>query len=386
MVLILIAFTLNFVRYGMVFPLVPLLAHDLGASPAMIGVVVGAFSLLSLFLSVPIGGFTDRTGTKRILLLGVLCNIASALLLLRATDILILMISQVLGGLGFQLNIVSSQAFIACLDSPLKRESGFGYLTFSAALGQSLGPVLGGVIASRFDYHVAFLTVLLISTLGLLILGFRESNVPRGADRYSLKRDLRQATVLLSDSRMLAVLAFTFVIIFAVSLRMSFLPVFLLNRGLSEALVGLLISLLAVTSTLIRPFVGRLLQMFSRRSILAFCILAVAVGTGSIPLLPSVLAVALALCTFGFGFGLTQPLSMLMVADLTVPERSGLSMGVRFMAITLANLLGPVLLGVLVEPLGLDAAFYASALMVITIGAYILSWKSQLLPGRREES
>jgi len=384
MVLILIVFCLNFVRYGMVFPLVPLLANDLGAAPAMIGIVVGAFGFLSVFLSVPLGGFTDRVGTKRILVLGVLCNMASALLLLRATHILALIASQVLGGLGFQLIIVSGQTFIACLDSPLKRESGFGYLTFSAALGQSLGPVLGGVIASRFDYHVAFLVVLLISTLGLLILGLRASNGPRDADRYSLRRDLQYATTILSDSRMLAVLAFAFVIVFAASLRMSFLPVLLLDRGSSKALVGLLISILALMSTLIRPFVGRLLQIFTRRRILAFCMLTVAAGVCLIPLLSSVFTVALALATFGLGFGLAQPLTMLMVADLAVPGHSGLGMGIRFMAITLAGCLGPVLLGVLVEHLGLDAAFYVSAFTVVTIGGYILSRKSQLLPERRE--
>jgi MFS family permease len=383
MLLILVVFSLNFTRYGMVFPLVPLLAHDLGASPAVIGVIVGAFGLLSFFLAIPVGGFTDRVGVKRALALGVLCNIVSALLLLRAGHVLTLMASQVAGGLGFQLHIVASQAFIASLDSPLRRESQFGYLTFSAALGQSLGPVLGGVIASRFGYHGAFLACLLVSTLGLMIMGFRDSRGVRTPGRYSLRGDLRHASALLSNSGMLALLAVTFVVIFTVSLRTSFLPVLLLERGASEALVGLLISLFAGTSTLIRLFTGSLLQRFSRRAMLALALLAVALGVGLIPILSSVSTVVLALCIFGFGFGLAQPISMVMVADLADPRHSGLSMGIRFMSITLASILGPVLLGVVVEGFGLHAAFYVSALFVIVTGGYILSWKSELLPGRR---
>jgi len=384
MLLILVVFTLNFTRYGMVFPLVPLLAHDLGASPAIIGVIVGAFGLLSFFLAIPIGGFTDRVGVKRALALGVLCNIVSALLLLRAGHVLPLIASQVAGGLGFQLHIVASQGFIASLDSPLQRESQFGYLTFSAALGQSLGPVLGGVLASRFGYHGAFLGVLLVAALGLMIMGFRETRGPRASGPYSLRRDLRHARALLSNSGMLALLAVTFVVIFTVSLRTSFLPVLLLERGSSEALVGLFISLFAGTSTLIRPFTGRLLRRFSRRGMLALAILAVALGVGLIPMVSSVFTVALALCIFGLGFGLAQPISMVMVADLADPRHSGLSMGIRFMAITLANILGPVLLGVVVEGFGLHAAFYVSALFVIVTGGYIVSWKSELLPARRE--
>jgi MFS family permease len=384
MLLILVVFTLNFTRFGMVFPLVPLLAHDLGASPTVIGVIVGAFGLLSFFLAIPVGGLTDRVGLKRALALGVLCNIVSALLLVRAGHVLTLMASQVVGGLGFQLHIVASQAFIASLDSPHRRETEFGYLTFSAALGQSLGPVLGGVIASRFGYHGAFLAVLLLSALGLMIMGFREPRGVRAPGRYSLRHDLRHAGNLLSNSGMLAILAFPFIVIFTVSLRTSFLPVLLLQRGSSEALVGLLISLFAGTSTLIRPFIGSLLQRFSRRGMLALAMLAVALGVGLIPMLSSVFTVALALCIFGLGFGLAQPLSMVMVADLADPRHSGLSMGIRFMAMTLASILGPVLLGVVVEGFGLHAAFYVSALFVIMTGGYILSWKSELLPGRRE--
>jgi MFS family permease len=381
--LLLIAFSLTFVRYGMVFPLVPLEAQELGASPAMIGLIVGAFSLLSLFLAVPIGGITDRFGVKRILLLGVLCNVSSALLLLHAS-VFFLMTSQILGGLGFQLHIVSSQSFVASIDSPLRRERTFGYLTFSAALGQSLGPVLGGIIATRFGYHEAFLAALLLSVAGLIVLGVRESRRVSHVGRYSLVGDLRHAAKAFSDSRMLAVLAFTFGVIFTVSLRTSFLPVLLMKRGLEEAEVGLLIAIFAASMTLIRPFVGRIFQVFSRRNMMAFSVLAVVFGVGLIPGLSSFFTTALALCLFGLGFGLTQPLSMVMVADLSDPEHPGLSMGIRFTVISLANLLGPVLLGFLVEGVGLDGPFYASAFLVLAIGAYILKWKPGLLPGRRE--
>jgi len=54
------------------------------------------------------------------------------------------------------------------------------------------------------------------------------------------------------------------------------------------------------------------------------------------------------------------------------------------MVITLGNLLGPILLGFLVETVDLNASFYASALLVFGVGAYILKWKPELLPGRRE--
>ena len=52
----------QFLRFGIVFPLVPLIAERLGARPSMIGVVVGMFSLFSLFLAIPMGSLVDRFG------------------------------------------------------------------------------------------------------------------------------------------------------------------------------------------------------------------------------------------------------------------------------------------------------------------------------------
>jgi MFS family permease len=215
-------------------------------------------------------------------------------------------------------------------------------------------------------------------------LGFREPNQIRCSGPYSLKGDLGRAAAVFSDSRMLAVLAFTFVILFAVSLRASFLPVLLAKRGMMEADVGLMISLFAASMTIIRPFVGRIFQAFSRKYMMGFSTLSVAVGVGLIPVLASWPMTALMVCLFGLGFGLTQPLSMVMVADLADPEHPGMSMGVRFMVITLANLVGPASLGFLVEAVGLNAPFYASAALVLAVGAYILKWKPGLLPGRRK--
>lgn len=373
----------HYTRFGIVFPLVPLLAQRLGATPSLIGLLVGAFNLLPVFLSVPAGGLTDVFGVKRMFVLGVLCNVANGFLLIVARDLPVIILAQFIGGLGFQLHVVSSQSYVSRLPTAVQREKGFSVITFVAALGQTVGPAVGGSIAGRFGYGAAFAAALLLSTAGLVILGLREA--PSAASpRYSLRHNLKQARALLTEPRMRAVLLFASAAIFAVSLRMSFLPVLLRSRGLSETLLGLLIGLLAGTSTLVRPFVGNLLAALGRKPLLAVAAITVVLGAGTVPLLSSVLPLALAVSVFGIGFGLTQPLSMVMVADLAEPEHAGVAIGVRFTAITLATMLGPVLFGFVVEGFGLSAAFYAGAGLMGGVGAYLLFLRPDLVPGRRE--
>ena len=54
-------------------------------------------------------------------------------------------------GIAFLLLVIASQAFFSRLPDSSRREKGFGWLSFGAAAGQSVGPILGGVLVDRFE-------------------------------------------------------------------------------------------------------------------------------------------------------------------------------------------------------------------------------------------
>ena len=380
----LIALTLHFIRHGIIFPFIPLLAEQMGAAPMTIGFIVGSFSLIAVFLSIPLGGLVDRFGVKRLLVLGVCCNIVNAAILIRTDTVSMLIIAQLIAGIAFLLNVVASQAFISRLPDTSRREKGFGWLAFSASAGNSVGPILGGVLVGRFDYPVTFWVVLAFSSAGLIILGLentRESIATKSS--YSPVQDARQAGLLAISPQVLLVLIFTFAIVFAASLRASFLPVLLRTEGLTEFTVGMLISIFAIMSTGIRLIFGRLLDMFDRRKILAVSMLSIILAIGLIPSMFSVAGFAILISVFGLGFGMTQPISMVMIADLTTPDQSGLAMGLRFTAIMLAGLLSPIFLGFITETIGLGPAFYVAAGVVVMTGIYMFIIRPDLIPDRR---
>ena len=103
--LILITVTLHFTRYGIIFPFIPLLAEKMGAGPSTIGFIVGAFSLIAVFLSIPLGGLVDRFGVKRLLVFGVICNIANAVILLQTDTVSKVIIAQLIAGIAFLLHV-----------------------------------------------------------------------------------------------------------------------------------------------------------------------------------------------------------------------------------------------------------------------------------------
>jgi MFS family permease len=383
--LIIIAYTFYYIQHGIIFPLIPLLAEELGATPSIIGFTVGAFSLIAVFLSIPLGGLVDRFGIKRLFLLGVICNILVAAILIVTDTVSKLIAAQMVGGVAFLLHVIASQAFFSHLPNPAEREKGFGSLSLGAAVGLSIGPALGGFLVVWFDYQAAFLAVLLLSGTGIIVLGLQGTKELHPTKlSYNIVQDIRQAGMLTMDSRVLTILAFTFVIIFAVNLRASFLPVHLRAQGLTEATVGLLISIFAVTSTAIRLLFGRLLEIFKRKNMVALSMLAIVFGIGLIPSTFSVTGLAIVLSVLGLGFGITQPLSMVMIADLADSNVSGLAMGLRFTFIMAANLLSPIFFGFWVDMFGLNSAFYIAAFLVVLVGFQILLIRPELIPDRRE--
>lgn len=382
--LILIAFTFHFTRHGISFPLIPLLAENFGAAPSVIGFTVGAFGFIGVFLSIPLGGLIDRVGAKRMLVFGVIGNIANAAILLHARTISELIIAQMIAGFAFTLIIVGSQAIISKISTPREREKAFGLLTVGASIGQGLGPVLGGFLVEHFDYRTAFYLMLIFSSMGLLVLGIRGTKESNSLKRsYSFFQDVKRAGDLALNSQVMIILIFTFVILFAVNLNSSFLPVLLRGEGLQESSIGSLISIFAVTAIGIRLFFSHLLTFANRKKIIAFAMGTIIVGVGLIPLMSSLMGFAIALLIYGLGFGITQPLSMVMIADLTDPSLSGLAMGLRFAVIMAANLLSPVILGFAVDIIGLKSVFYFAAFVVSITAMYILVIRPGLIPTRR---
>jgi MFS family permease len=362
-----------FFRFGIVFPLVPLIAERLGAKPSMIGVVVGMFSLLSLFLAIPMGSMVDRFGVKRILAVGVCCNIASAVVLLVADTVTELILAQVTFGLSFLLHVVGCQAYISNLQIRSNVEKGFGQLSFVAAIGQSLGPVAGGLLVVHSGYRAAFTISLVISLLGLVVLRLKDDQLAaRNIARQSIIPELRQVVRLIVEPKIRYVLIFAFAVIFAVNLRSSFLPVFLRTQSMTEAGIGLIIAFLALIATLVRFFFARLCAIFDRKPIILLSTAVVGLGTLIIPVLPSITGVGFAVLLIGLGFGVAQPLSMLMLSELRPPGSAGLIMGLRFTVITLATLVSPVVSGQIVKLLGIEYAFYAASVIVLAVGILII--------------
>lgn len=369
--LIAFIYLVHFIRHAMVLPIIPLFAQSMGCSGLMIGVAVSAFSLLSLFIALPIGMLSDRLNAKKLILVSTAFNFIHSVLLAMAGNVWILISAQMFGGLGYMLLMVSSQTWVSKHTEKKVREKGFGLLALGAAIGQSIGPFLGGFVLSNTSFAAVFTLAAFVSLPGFFIACLREE--PKGEQEHtgqSVKTIRETLSELAADRKILAALIFTFVAVFAAELRSSFVPVLFKAQGRQVMAIGLLLSVFALSMTLVRLVIGRVMGMISRGVLLSLALALFLVASTTLPSVPDVWISGVIMLLFGMGFGISQPLSMVMVSD-RAGKTSGLVMGIRFFVVTMGTLLSPILTGAVVEWFSLESAFYFAGGLIMAGGILI---------------
>jgi MFS family permease len=145
----------RFLGLFIVLPVLSVYALSLpGATPTLVGIVIGGFALTQMIFQVPFGMMSDMLGRKGTIITGLLLFAIGSILCALSTDILILLLGRFLQGAGAIAAVIS--AMISDLVREEQRPKAMaimgGFIAASFALAMVLGPVIGGIagISSLF--------------------------------------------------------------------------------------------------------------------------------------------------------------------------------------------------------------------------------------------
>lgn len=386
-----------FATQAMMAPLVPLFGLSLGASPAVIGLLVSAGFVLPLFGALAAGSLVDRRGARPLIIVGALGMTAAPLVVVALPSLFGVAVAQLGLGLAHLVVIVAAQTLVASLGGGRAREKNFGWYTMFVSAGQLVGPLLAGVLVDSAGFGVAFAVAAGVSALGagcslLLPPAFvskefvspENDNVAAetlGGDEGSSVDETEAETSggagvleLLRRPGVRVALSVSAAVLFSLSVYQAFFPAYLDALAFSATVVGGLLSLRALASLLVRPFTARVMALFARRlQGLKVMLLLIAVGLSLTGLIDTLLLLGLLAVIVGVGVGIAQPISMVTVVDHVDAHIWGFALGLRLTGNRLAQVLGPVLLGVSAEVLGFDGMFLlAGGVLVVAIG--LLQW------------
>ena len=336
-------------------PFVVVRLDELGASTQEVGLVAAAYAFLALFLAIPGGRAIDRLGSSRVLYVSLVAMAVLGVAYAFAETVLHLFLLQIANGvveLGVWLAVQTLATGAGRGDTLARHLSLF---SFTWGLGIAVGPTVGGLVYDRFGFStLAFLYGGLAAAM-LVALWFAPARPASGTVRGGrLGRDAWQTarapairTVLLSS----------FVVMYVISIKSTFYPLALQDRGISVPLIGVLLSIMGIASLAIRPLLPVLSRKLGAGTVLVAGTVVGVIGISLTPwLVHPALLVVLAVVT-GAGYGSNPPVVMQLLTEHSADGNRGLVMGLRATAGRLAQVVQPLAFGGIAAVAGVAAAF-----------------------------
>lgn len=374
LVMLCIGMTSIFVAQTMLVLAAPLRALELGADPTLVGVILSAPYFLPLVFAIPLGGIVTRVGSQKVFIIGAIGMMLGPWLSLAIPTLSGLIATQITIGLAHVVMVIAAQSVVASLGCGQALERYFGWYTMCLSCGQLIGPLLAGRMIDTLPMSWVFATIGGIPVIGLVSSCYFIGNVHHGhATSRSMLGYRAQASLLRDNVGVQMSIVVTIAVLFALGAHASFLPVYLEELNFSATLIGVLVSLRALSAMLIRPIMPYLIQaMGGRARTMIASVAAVAVGLMWIGMTSSVAALAVLAVLVGLGSGVSQPLSMVILAEHVQPEQRASTLGMRLMANRGAQVLAPLVLGVIAEQVGFASTFLVAGTVLLIILAIVI--------------
>jgi len=380
---------LDLVGFGIVLPLLPFYATELGASPFEVGLIIASYSAMQ-FLFAPIwGALSDRFGRRPLLLVGLFGSAASYVVFGLAGTLEVLLLSRVIAGI-MGANIPVAQAYIADSTTLERRARGMGLIGAAFGLGFIFGPAIGGGL-SPWGYGVPGFVAAGLSLTAAAAAWFwlPESLAPENRVRdgfgavSAVTGRARAASRVLARRRLREPIGVFFLGTMGFAGFTTIFPLFLENPlGLTALYAGGMFALVGMVSAGVQgALIGPMVERYGEQTNAALGGALLSAGVIAMGLAQSVVATIVSLLAVGVGWGLLAPSLQSLISRRAMANEQGQVLGVNQSASALARVIGPVAAGWAYGALGAGMGFVAGGLLIAGAAAWVRVMPDRENPG-----
>ncbi|MER1998544.1 MAG: MFS transporter, partial [Lysinibacillus sp.] len=347
-------------------PLIAVHAQNIGLQEIEIGLIIAIYAILPFFLAIPSSKYVQRFGEVRTLRWSAYCMLLSGVCYSFSQGIVVLLLAQMFAGLGQMGVWMIIQVMVM---NPTVRTVEFvANFTFYNTVGQLLGPLAGGVITQYVSLQMSFYVYTVIS-LFVLWLTFKiiEIKGPITIAHVEMKVSLKESLQLFENKQFVLMLLFSFMTLFILEARTTYLPIYLQTIQFSPMEIGVLLTIGAAASLLVRPIYKRLYQIFDALTISVGSFIGAICLLFFTPQLNSGITLGMLLFISGIALGINQPLSLSIIGNEILSKGHTYAVGLRLMANRLAQLVGPIIFSVFIATASLNRAFIYCACLLSLI-------------------
>ncbi|KUI21874.1 MFS transporter [Mycobacterium sp. GA-1285] len=336
------------------------------ASLLALGALLAIYDGAEVVLKPVFGTLADRIGARTVLIAGLVIFAAASMTYVVADDPAWLWVARSGQGIGAAAFSPAASALVALLTPAGSHGRAFGTYGSYKSVGYTLGPLLGGLIVTIGGLQTLFAVLaVLAGGVALWATVAVPAVRPQPRRRQTLLDTLRRFSESSFVTPTVALAAATA----ALSAGVGFLPVLATQAGLSPVATGAIVSVLAMTTAVVQPIVGRLLdagRTTFRTGIAAGFVLTPAGLAAAV--LPGLAGLLCAAVVIGAGCGVITPLAFTMLAQTTPAERLGQTMGAAEIGREGGDAAGPLIVAAVAAASSVPLGFVALAIIITTAG------------------
>ncbi|MCU1446987.1 MFS transporter [Cryobacterium sp.] len=351
--------------WGILVPILPAFASEMGISADLIGMLVAGFGIGRVLANIPAGLLGRRVNRASLLVIGALGVVVFSALSGLVGSFELLLALRVLTGVAGGIAITSGQTLLADSVERTSLARAMALLQGLQLAGGAVGPALGGLVATTFGMRAPFFVsgAVCFAFLCWIVLRRRlwrslseviavaEPAAPVGGPRRS--------------TSFVAVCAVGFSVFFSrFGVQQTLLPLIAYQAlGFSVGTLGVLFSGMAVLNIVCAIFLGGLSDRVGRKRVIVGTLVAAGAATVAfaLPMQP-VLFIGLMLA-FGLATSIGGPVPAAYVAEIAAGSRRGPAIGIYRTFGDLAGIVGPIVIGLVIHLFGFTVAIVVSSVV-----------------------
>ncbi len=331
-----------YLGFGIIIPILPEVILNEGFSEIHVGGLLTIYSLASFFTAPLWGALSDRTGRKKLILIGLLGFSMSFMMFAIFIDVLsMLYVSRIVGGIFSGALYTAVTGFVADMTTEDERNKYMGLLGMSIGLGFIFGPAIGGLLGG-ITLQLPFIVSSLL-TLGLV--GYASIILKEPVMRQQARKRaiVPKGAKKLWQYRIRYLFLFSFMVTFLLAGLEATFQLFQINQiAITPLQLGYLFMASGLVDALIQGGVVRRVKNGQETNWMIGAQVVTAVGLTLMLFTGSLLWAGFALSIFTAGNALART----VLVSLTTKESGGMygtAAGMTYSMDNLGRIIGPLL-------------------------------------------
>ncbi|MBS7619194.1 MFS transporter [Candidatus Bathyarchaeota archaeon] len=352
---------------SLINPLLSIFAQQVGGSGIQIGLVVAGYWMSRILLEIPSGVISARYGYYLPMVIGLVLTTVGIFLNALAVDPFQLLLTRILQGFGAPLFFAISMTFVTQLFDAKNRGNAMGLFQGIEFVGTIIGSSFSGYIIATLDFRMSLILCSILSGLGLIILLFAP-NVRRHELRTaSTSLSLSQLREVFKSRNLLIVSAATFSeFLMTNGILFTIFPIYAKETlGFTLQSIGLIMGARSLGFVISMFAMGTVADRIGRKPVLVFGVVFTGLLTLLIGFATSFELLTLIIFCSGISTGAIWVISPVVAAESVEPSYRGTAIGVYRTFFDLGSIVGPIVMTIIQESLGMLACFISASLFLL---------------------